>query len=143
MAEARGIQPDDVANLNDTSTLSCSKFVSDGTRYTQLFKQSYCNADHMSVTIVGLDMECEQDLYVVALSEDDVDKPLNRWKTCKVSWHTTSTDNKQWCSYDCECSRGCEQVMLLRWPKTPSASTWTLCDISEHCNGMRQFTVRK
>ena len=141
MVQEGGSHAEDIDMLRDSSPQTCSRFVSDKYQHTQLFKESYCNSDRMTVTVVGQDMGCGQDLYVVGLSAADVGKPLNRWKICKLTWNTTNADNMEWCSYDCDCSGGCEEVMLLRWPKPLSASTWTLCDISEHCNGTAESSV--
>ncbi|KAK2159033.1 hypothetical protein LSH36_160g05008 [Paralvinella palmiformis] len=96
--------------------------------------EAYCDVKRMTVTIVGQDMGCGQNLYIVGLTQPDIGKPLNRWKTCNQTWQKTNDDNVEWCSYDCDCSGVCEQVMLLRWPVTISESSWTLCDISEQCN---------
>ena len=135
LVDKRGLQIDDTKHISDNSTDTCATFLASKLQHTQVFKESYCNADRMAVTVVGRNMKCDEDLYVVGLTVTDVNKPLNRWKTCKHIWQATNDDNTEWCSYECDCSRGCEQVMLLRWPKTLSDSSWTLCDISEHCNG--------
>ena len=133
--EDRSIQPDDVTYLNDNSTFTCSNFVTNRQQYTQIFKESFCADDQMSVTVVGRQMTCDNGLYVVGLSPPDVGKPLNKWKRCQQTWHITTDDDIEWCSYDCHCSGQCEQTMLLRWPKTMTDNSWTLCDIIQHCGG--------
>ena len=135
MIERNGFQPDNIEYLRDNSIQTCTSFVAGNLQYTQLFKKTYCSADVMTVTLVGRDMKCGQDLSVVGLTAADVNKPFNRWKTCKQIWQATGDDGAEWCSYECDCSGGCKQVMLLRWPKMLSDYSWTLCDISEHCNG--------
>ena len=105
--------------------------------YTQLFKESNCNEEEMTVTVIGRDMKCGQDLYVVGLTAADVNRSLNTWRTCKQLGQAITEDNTEWSSYECHCSGGCKQVMLLRWPKQISESSWTLCDITEQCYGKR------
>jgi hypothetical protein len=135
VVEQGGVQPDEVKYLNDNFTETCSNFVTNRRQHTQLFKERYCDVNKMTVTVVGREMGCGQGLYLVGLTKPDVGKPLNRWKMCKLNMEATTEDKVEWCSYDCDCSGGCEQVMLLRWPNMALNTSWTLCDISEHCNG--------
>lgn len=131
-----GLTPDDVTRINDESTKTCSVFKAERPIFTQLFQTTSCTADHMSVTLVGRDMTCDGHLFVVGLTEADVGKSMNTWTTCRRVWHASSPESVDWCIYDCKCTKGCEQVMVLRWPETVNDSSWTLCDISTHCNGM-------
>ena len=134
--EKRGLQPDDVTYLNDNLTLTCSNFITNRQQYTQIFKESFCACDHMHVTVVGRHMACDNGLYVAGLSPPDVGKPLNKWKRCQKTYERYTTSNAlEWCLYDCHCSGRCEQTMLLRWPKTMTDNSWTLCDIIQHCVG--------
>ena len=130
MVERNGLQPDNIEHLRDNSIQTCASFVAGKFQYTQLFKETYCSVDVMTVTLVGRDMKCGQDFYVVGLTAADVNKTFNRWKTCKQTWQATGEDGSEWCSYECRCSGECKQVMLLRWPKQTSEGSWTLCDIS-------------
>ena len=89
----------------------------------------------MSVTSVGQDMRCVDNMYVVGLTGSDVRKANNKEKTFKPIWQTTVDDNVDWCMYDCICPVGCEHVMALRWPNKLTESSWTPCDISYYSNG--------
>ena len=71
---------------------------------------------------------CGQNVYVVGLTVAGVNKSLNRWKACKQI-------GIEWGSYECHCSVGRKQVMLIEWPVTLTNLSWTLCDISEYCDG--------
>ncbi|KAK2139188.1 hypothetical protein LSH36_1957g00018 [Paralvinella palmiformis] len=62
--EDRSIQPDDVTYLNDNSTFTCSNFVTNRQQYTQIFKESFCADDQMSVTVVGRQMTCDNGLFL-------------------------------------------------------------------------------
>jgi len=89
----------------------------------------------MSVTLVGQHMRCIDNVYVVGLTGSDVGRRINSWKRCRPSWQTGTDDNADWCHYDCTCAGGCEQTMVLRWPKMLTDRSWTLCDISYYCTG--------
>ena len=117
--------------LHDDSTHTCSVFVAVHHGHTQIFDQAVCATDQVSVTLVGKEMNCLQDIYLAGLTGSDVEKARNRWRAC----HTTTDNGVDWCSFHCQCSGRCEQVMVLRWPQTPAHSSWTLCDIYQHCNG--------
>jgi len=133
--ERHGLQPDNGTNLNDNSIATCSQFVTDGHQHTQIFQQTICTIDRMSVTLVGQDMKCVDNMYVAGLTGSDVGKAINKWKRCRPRRQTTTDDNLDWCIYECICTGNCEQVMALRWPKKLADSSWTLCDISYHCSG--------
>jgi len=135
IVEEGGLQPDDVIHLNDNSTSTCSNFVTNRQQYTQIFKDSFCADDQMSVTLVGRQMACDNGLYVVGLSPPDVGKPQNIWKRCQQTRHITTDSDTEWCSYDCHCSGRCVQTMVLKWPQTMTDTSWTLCDIIQHCGG--------
>ena len=128
-----------MTKLEDNSISTCSRFVADGHQYTQIFQQTTCTTDRMSVTLVGQDMKCVDNMYVVGLTGSEVGKANNKWKTCRPRWQTTTDDNLDWCIYDCICTGDCEQVMALRWPKKLADSSWTLCDIFYHCNGRSSY----
>ncbi|KAK2145809.1 hypothetical protein LSH36_656g01083 [Paralvinella palmiformis] len=130
-----GLQPDNITNLNDDLIATCSRFATDKHQYTQIFKKVNCSNDRMSVTLIGQDMNCTDSIYVVGLTGSDAGKANNKWKTCLSRWQTTTDDNVDWCIYDCTCTGGCEELMVLRWPNILTSSSFTLCDISYHCNG--------
>ena len=139
--DGRGLQPDNVARITDNSVNTCSEFVADTPLHTQMFEQAVCTADQMSVTLVGKGIKCESNIYVVGLKGADVGKALNRWKRCKPRWQTTTNESVDWCIYDCHYLGGCEQIMLLRWPTSLTDSSWSLCEITLHCNGeQREFS---
>ena len=121
--------------LNDNSTHTCSAFVAHKPQMTQIFKPAVCTTDQMSVTLVGEQMKCGQNVYVVGLKGADVGKPFNTWKTCKPRWQETLDSGVEWCNYDCSCTGGCEQVMVSRRPQALVDSSWILCDITQYCNG--------
>ncbi|KAK2140293.1 hypothetical protein LSH36_1399g00034 [Paralvinella palmiformis] len=131
--EERGLQPDDVTPLNDNSTRTCSTFASTRPRHTQIFAQSVCSTDKMSITLVGQRMKCDNDLYVAGLAGPDVGKPLNKWQSCQRRWENTTDDGVEWCSFNCDCINGCDQIMVLRWPKILADTSWNLCDIIQSC----------
>lgn len=133
--EERGLQPDDVTPLNDNSTRTCSTFASTRRRHTQIFAQSVCSTDKMSITLVGQRMKCDNDLYVAGLAGSDVGKPLNKWQSCQRRWENTTDDGVEWCSFNCDCINGCDQIMVLRWPKILADTSWNLCDIIQSCTG--------
>ncbi len=132
-----GLQPSDAARITDNSIDTCSDFATDSPQYTQMFLQSNCSKDQMSVTLVGQDMKCDSNIYVVGLKGADVGKTLNKWKICKLRWQTTTSESVDWCFYECHCDGGCEQIMLLRWPKSLTDNSWRLCEIYQHCKGQQ------
>ena len=99
--EEYGLQPDDVTCLNDNSSYTCSVFLEKNRPYTQIFEQAVCDNEQMSVTLMGNQMNCDENIYVVGLTESDVGKSVNRWKT-------SSENHAELCNYDCHCTGRCE-----------------------------------
>ncbi|KAK2143023.1 hypothetical protein LSH36_886g00038 [Paralvinella palmiformis] len=110
--ERHGLQPDNGTNLNDNSIATCSQFVTDGHQHTQIFQQTICTIDRMSVTLVGQDMKCVDNMYVAGLTGSDVGKAINKWKRCRPRRQTTTDDNLDWCIYECICTGYCSNQSI-------------------------------
>ena len=108
--DENGLPPDDVTHLDDNSTETCSRFVPSKHQHTQICKQFKCHRDLVTVSVVGEDMNYGQDLYIFGLTATEAGKPVNK---CLFLWEITTGNRTERSCYDCGCSSGCKQVIII------------------------------
>ena len=135
MVDGNGVQTSNITMLYDDSAMTCADFTASKIQQTKVYKTSSCPADTLTVTTVGQDLGCDRDLYVVWMTSPDAGARRDRWTKCAPTWQATDQYDAEWCSFNCHCTGGCQQVMVAKWPKTLADSSWSLCDIRLNCDG--------
>jgi len=128
-----GIVPENGRYLTDDSIETCTSFLLDEGRpipqYT-MFRIEVVDddADLVNVTIIGTNLSCGYNLHVTPLSSADTEKWTGRWTKCPLK-HAFAYGNKEKCFYQCQCSGGCEEIQVIKRPRTVEESEWTVCSI--------------
>jgi hypothetical protein len=125
-----GIKPDKEEFITDNSPRTCATFNnSDDTnspRYTNFRIQvAHHKIDYANVTLIGTNLGCGHNLYVMPLSTAETEKWTGRWTTCPVTEETTYK-GKERCSYSCQCRGSCEEIQVL---KIINDNSWNVCHI--------------
>ena len=135
VVDENGVQTSNITMMYDDSAMTCATFTASKIQQTKMYKTSSCSADTLTVTTVGRVLGCDRDLYVVGMTSPDAGARRDRWTKCAPKWQATDQYNAEWCSFNCHCTGGCQQVMVAKWPKTLADSSWSLCDIRLNCDG--------
>ncbi|KAK2139355.1 hypothetical protein LSH36_1845g00013 [Paralvinella palmiformis] len=117
----------------DDSIETCSSFEPDDwlsiPRHTQVRVQiPYEVVDDVNVTLIGTNLDCGHNLCVSPLSTAETKKWTDRWTTCHLLDVSVDHD-KESCFYRCKCLGKCEEIQILKTPRTREESYWTLCHI--------------
>ncbi|KAK2146152.1 hypothetical protein LSH36_628g00017 [Paralvinella palmiformis] len=128
------IHPDNVEFLTDDSVDTCALFAigvdADVPKRTK-FRISISDivTDQVIVAMIGINMGCDREFYVMPLSQNDTLKWKGCWSVCPLMESTRSED-KDNCLFDCQCSGSCREIQLIRNPNSTQDSGWSVCDMS-------------
>ncbi|KAK2139357.1 hypothetical protein LSH36_1845g00036 [Paralvinella palmiformis] len=131
--DEKGLLPNNEILLVDDYIETCSTFVPDDglsiPRYTQVRVQVPEEVvDEVNVTLIGTHLGCGHNLYVSPLSIVEIRKWTGRWKTCHLLDVSVDHDQES-CFYRCKCLGKCEEIQILKTPRTREESYWTLCHL--------------
>ncbi|KAK2138639.1 hypothetical protein LSH36_2688g00000 [Paralvinella palmiformis] len=119
--------------LVDDYIETCSTFVPDDglsiPRYTQVRVQLPEEiVDEVNVTLIGTHLGCGHNLYVSPLSTFEIRKWTGRRTTCQLLDVSVDHDQES-CFNRCKCLSKCEEIQILKTPRTREESYWTLCHL--------------
>ena len=132
--DERGIVPDNHDFLTNISPESCTSFgIPEGRNMAQQTKfRIYLDDDEDTVGVIvnvtGTNLGCGYNLYVSPLAQLETEKWTGRWSSCPILEISTVAD-KDICSYNCTCRGGCEEIQIMKWPRSIQESYWTLCEV--------------
>ena len=133
--DERGIVPDNHDFLTNNSPESCTSFgLPEGRNMAQHSKiRIYLDDDEDTVGVVvnvtGTNLGCGYNLYVAPLSQVETEKWTGRWTSCPIMG-TSADVEKERCIYNCTCRGGCEEIQIMKWPRSIEESYWMLCQVS-------------
>ncbi|KAK2139347.1 hypothetical protein LSH36_1849g00001 [Paralvinella palmiformis] len=86
------------------------------------------NTDMINVTLIGSNLQCGHNLYVVPITEPEKASWKGIWIAC--SFVETSIDEKgEKCLHQCHCSGRCEEIQIMKRPREGDDPSWNLCHI--------------
>ena len=137
------INPVNLSFLRDDNRETCTTFEADGrleTRQLTTFRvRSYDQrAEYINVTLVGQNLSCSDNLYVMPLTAAQTKHWTGIWITCPLL--TTSVEGRfESCTFNCRCLGGCAEIQISKRPRKASESSWSLCrlDIGDRSAGIR------
>jgi len=114
----------------DTCTTFTVANISSLPRYTKiLLEEGFDYWQQKSITLTGINLGCDRNLFVSPLSEADIRKEVGRWKKCLLV-ETAMNESLESCLFRCNCSGSCSSIQILKMPFIVSDSNWKICDIS-------------
>ncbi|KAK2170657.1 hypothetical protein LSH36_1g05011 [Paralvinella palmiformis] len=94
--------------------------------------------DYVNVTLIGNNLGCGHSLYAIPLSAAETEKWTGLWITCPIT-EDRKYEDKERCSYGCRCRGSCEEIQVLKRPKTIKDSSWNLCYICITADYLDQY----
>ena len=110
LVDESGVQTNNITMLYDDSAMTCAAFTASKMQQTKVYKTSSCSVDTLIVTIVGRDLGCYMDLYVVGMTSPEAGARRDRWAKCVPKWQAADQYSAEWCSFKCHCTGGCEMA---------------------------------
>ena len=137
------INPVNLSFLRNDNNDTCTTFEADvRTEVSQLttFRvRSYDEqAEYINVTLVGRNLSCANNLYVIPLTAAQTKHWTGIWTTCPLL--TTSVEGRlESCTFNCHCLGRCGEIQVSKRPRKATESSWSLCrlDIGDRSAGIR------
>ena len=85
--------------------------------------------DQVIVAMIGINMGCDREFYVMPLSQNDTLKWKGCWSVCPLK-EIKKSEDKDSCLFECQCSESCKEIQLIRNPHSIQDSTWSVCKMS-------------
>ncbi|KAK2140599.1 hypothetical protein LSH36_1293g00031 [Paralvinella palmiformis] len=85
--------------------------------------------DQVIVAMIGINMGCDREFYVMPLSQNDTLKWKGCWSVCPLK-EIKKFEDKDSCLFECQCSESCKEIQLIRNPHSIQDSTWYVCKMS-------------
>jgi hypothetical protein len=86
------------------------------------------DVNEVNITLRGTDLGCGKNLYVTPLRAAEAEKWTGKWSTCPVL-DISVQGGQEVCKYNCQCEGGCEEIQVMKRPRSIQESSWTLCPI--------------
>ncbi|KAK2144352.1 hypothetical protein LSH36_765g00005 [Paralvinella palmiformis] len=111
----------------------CTQFVGDQTVHTEQYSTfrlevPETKVDLVTVTLLGENIACGYDLYVMPLTASQKLKWSGIWIVCPLL-KTALIAGRNRCTFGCQCKGHCREIQVTRRPLSSEKNSWTLCYI--------------
>jgi len=85
--------------------------------------------DEVAVSMIGSNMGCDRDLYLMPLSPNETLKWGGCWPICPLI-KSGRSGNEEKCRFECQCSGRCKEIQVIRKPYSIQDSSWSVCEMT-------------
>ena len=116
------------------STETCTRFVPDQNIQTEQYSTFRIDIpeerlDSVIVIVLGENIGCAYDLYVMPLTVTETANWSGLWVICPLLETTAADGLNKRCVFRCECNGMCKEIQVCRRPHNYEETAWTLCSI--------------
>ena len=116
------------------STETCTRFVPDQNIQTEQYSTFRIDIpeerlDSVIVIVLGENIGCGYDLYVMPLTVTETANWSGLWMICPLLETTAADGLNKRCVFRCECNGMCKKIQVCRRPHNYEETAWTLCSI--------------